>query len=81
MEGRWVQDRVYGIGWSDEKKYRGGNQEEGTEKHRLYKSATRSQRDLGNGDKRAKNVKERLEVAKRHSVVPFRAKVLGRKAI
>ena len=35
-EGEWVQKRLYNVGWSDEKKCRGCNKEEGTEKHRLY---------------------------------------------
>ena len=35
VEGSWVQKRLYDIGWSDEKKCRGCNQEEGTEKHRF----------------------------------------------
>ena len=35
VEGVWVHKRVYDIGWSDEKKCRGCNKEEGTEKHRL----------------------------------------------
>ena len=34
VEGGWVQKRLYHIGWSDEKKCRGCNNEEGTEKHR-----------------------------------------------
>ena len=36
VEGGWVQKRLYDIGWSDEKKCRGCNKEEGTEKHSLY---------------------------------------------
>ena len=36
LEGGWVQERFQDIGWSDEKKCRGCNKEEGTEKHRLY---------------------------------------------
>ena len=36
VEGGWVQKRLYDIGWSCEKKCRGCNKEEGTEKHRLY---------------------------------------------
>ena len=31
-----MQKRLCDIGWSDEKKCRGCNKEEGTEKHRLY---------------------------------------------
>ena len=31
-----MQERLGDIGWSDEKKGRGCNEEEGTEKHRLY---------------------------------------------
>ena len=34
--GGWFQKRMYDIGWSGEKKCRGCNKEEGTEKHRLY---------------------------------------------
>ena len=33
VEGGCVQKRLYDIGWSDEKKCRGFNKEEGTEKH------------------------------------------------
>ena len=36
VEGALVKKRLYDIGWSDEKKCRGCNKEEGTEKHRLY---------------------------------------------
>ena len=36
VEGGWVQIRLYDVGWSDEKKCRGCNKEEGTEKRRLY---------------------------------------------
>ena len=36
MEGGWVQERSYDIGWSDDKKCRGCNKEEGTEKLCLY---------------------------------------------
>ena len=32
----WVQKRMCVCGWSDEQKCRGGDKEEGTEKHRLY---------------------------------------------
>ena len=38
VEGGWVRRRrlFTTLGWSDEKKCRGCNKEEGTEKHRLY---------------------------------------------
>ena len=36
VEGGWVQKGMYDIGWSDDKKCRGCNKEEGTEKRRLY---------------------------------------------
>ena len=36
VEGGWVQKGLYDIGWSDEKKCRGCNKEEGTEKKGLY---------------------------------------------
>ena len=35
VDGGWIQKRMYDTGWSDEKKCRGCNKEEGTEKHRL----------------------------------------------
>ena len=35
VEGGWVQRRWHDTGWSDEKKCRGCNKEEGTDKHRL----------------------------------------------
>ena len=33
--GGWVQKRLHVVGWSIEKKCRGCNKEEGTERHRL----------------------------------------------
>ena len=36
VEGGLVQQRFYDICWTDEKKRRGRNNQEGTEKHRLY---------------------------------------------
>ena len=36
VEGVWVQQRLYDIGWSDENKCQGFNKEEGSEKQRLY---------------------------------------------
>ena len=41
-----VQKRLYDVGWSDEKKCRSCTKEGGTEKHRLYHSA--SWREAGN---------------------------------
>ena len=38
VDGSWVRKRLYGIGWSFEKKCRGCNKEEGTEEQRLYPS-------------------------------------------
>ena len=36
LEGGWVQNRLYVIGWSNESKCRACHTEERTEKHRLY---------------------------------------------
>ena len=36
VEGGWVQTRLYDTGWWDEKKCRGCNRREGTEKHKLF---------------------------------------------
>ena len=36
VEGGWVQQRMYDIGWSGETRCRGCHEEESMEKHRLY---------------------------------------------
>ena len=36
LEGRWVQKRLFDIGWSNESKCQACHKEEGTEDHRLY---------------------------------------------
>ena len=36
LEGGWVQQRLFDIGWSDESKCQACHKEKGTEKHRLY---------------------------------------------
>ena len=46
MEGGWVQKRFYDIGWSDERKCRGCNGAEGTEKHRHHCPCWKEVRDL-----------------------------------
>ena len=40
VDAGWVQKRLYDIAWSDEKKCRGRNKEEGTEKHWQYHCAS-----------------------------------------
>ena len=63
VEGGRVQKRLHGVGWSDEKKCRGRNEEEGTEKHRLYHCPSwkdvRNQipEDVGKWEQRAKTSK------------------------
>ena len=37
LEGGWVQKRLFDIGWSDESNCQACQEEEGTEKHRLYR--------------------------------------------
>ena len=36
LEGGWVQQRLFDIGWSDESECQACHKEKGTEKHRLY---------------------------------------------
>ena len=36
LEGGWVQQRLFDIGWSDESKCQACHTEDGTEKHMLY---------------------------------------------
>ena len=36
LEGVWVQQRLFDIGWSDESECQACHKEEGTDKHRLY---------------------------------------------
>ena len=36
LEGGWVHQRLFDIGWSDESECQACHKEEGTEKHRLY---------------------------------------------
>ena len=36
LEGGWVQNKLFDIGWSDESECQACHKEEGTEKHRLY---------------------------------------------
>ena len=68
MEG-WVQKRFYDIGWSDEKKCRGCNKEEGTENTDCIdirvgrNSNPRGIHEIG---AQSKNIKERLEVTERN---------------
>ena len=64
VEGGWAQKRLYDIYWSDEKKCRGCNKEEGTEKHRLYHCPSwrelrnQIQEGFGKWEQRAKTSKE-----------------------
>ena len=61
VEGGWVRKRLHDVVWSDENKCLGCNEEEGTEKHRLYhKSEPRGMKEMGAW---SKNVRERIEEA------------------
>ena len=44
LEGGWVQKKLFDFGWSDESECQACHEEEGTEKHRLYRcqNGTRS---------------------------------------
>ena len=54
-EGGWVQKRLNDISWSDVKKGRGCNKEEGTEKHKPYLgSEISSQMNCGSESKETK---------------------------
>ena len=76
VKGGWVQKRLYDTGWSDEKKCRGCNKEEGTEKHRLCHcpllTEIRNQipRRLGDVGAEVKNSKRDGKVSERNRVVP-----------
>ena len=68
VEGCCVQRRLYDIGWSDEKKCRGCNKEEGTACSSARvgrKSEATSKRNERKWEQRARTSKERFEVAKR----------------
>ena len=77
VEGGWVQKRFFDTCWSDEKKCRGCNHEEGTGKHRLYHcpSWREVRRNLiPEGLEKGiegHSPEERLEVAKRNHDAPF----------
>ena len=73
-----MQKRLHDVGWPDDKKCKGSNEAEGTEKHSLYHcpcwKVTRSQiaEKVRRREQKNNNMKDILEVAKRcHDVFFF----------
>ena len=70
---RWVQERMFDIGWLDEKKCRGSDQEAGAEKHSLCHCPSRREvrkqisECLGRWEQRAGTSKD-WKVATRHQI-------------
>ena len=72
VEGGWVQKRFCDIGWSDEKKCRGRDKEEGEEAQTVSPSVMEGSRRpdptrLGRSGSKGEDLKEGLEVAERES--------------
>ena len=72
LEGGQVQKRLFDIGWSNENKCQACHKEEGTEKHRLYHlsglegSQAPNPKGLQKVGTKSEDIKEGMEVAKRH---------------
>ena len=74
MEGGWVQERRFDVGWSDESKCQACHEEAGTEQHRLhhcpgwYEIRREIQKPTENGNKKPTFQREsgnsKVEVAK-----------------
>ena len=82
----WVQKRLCDSGWSDEMKFWGCGEDEGTEKHRLHHCDIR--RDvrnqiperLGKWEQRSNDVKGGLDLAQRLFVVSSHSGINWRKS-